>query len=474
MKTKIPTWTRHVMLLTVCSSVFFTSCEEDEKTKTLPEVTTAAVSDVTSTSAIGGGEIVSDGNAEITASGLVYSSTNTTPTLADSKTEETTTDGSFTSTLEGLASNTTYHVRAYATNNVGTGYGEVVEFMTGNAAPVATDVDITFTGDLGFEVELTASYTYSDEESDAEEGTTFQWYIANDMAGAGEEAISGATESIYSIKATDEFKYIRVGVAPKAAAGTSEGVEVKSTFVGPIPEAPETVTFMYNGNEVTYAVITSSVTGRKWMDRNLGALKAADSVRDYHAYGDLFQWGRLADGHQLIIWTQNVTGGSNAPVNETTEENAFSSTDVPGHSLFIKVDGSVPGNWRNPQNTSLWKMPDYINNPCPSGWHIPTPAEWEAEHLETDFIVGSDIRSLSSSLKLTTNGRRNVNGELIVIGQSGVYWSSDGRTSSTTGNFYPYFYSFRVYTDTKVVENSWAQGEHIAAYGYACRCIKDE
>lgn len=461
------------MLLTVFSLALFTSCEEDEKAKMLPEVATAEVSDITTTSAIGGGEIVSNGNADITASGLVYSSTNATPTIADSKTEEATTDGSFTSNLEGLASGTTYHVRAYATNSVGTGYGEVVEFMTGNAAPVASNVNITVTGELGFEAELTAGYNYSDEENDAEAGTTFQWYIANDIAGTGETAISGATMSTYSVKAVDEFKYVRVGVTPKAATGTPEGVVVKSALVGPIPEAPETVTFMYNGNEVTYRVITSSATGRKWMDRNLGAKQVADSLRDYKAYGDLFQWGRLADGHQLITWTQYLTGGSNAPVNGATT--TLSTTDIPSHSLFITNDGDLPNNWRSPQNSALWKSPDYTNNPCPSGWHIPTPTEWEAEHLETDFPEGDDIQFLTNRLKLTTNGRRShSDGSLLTIGQNGQYWSSGGRISSTTGNFYPYFYRVRVTTDTKIVEITWKQLEDLAASGMGCRCIKDE
>jgi uncharacterized protein (TIGR02145 family) len=473
MKTKISMWAGLVLLLTIFSTVFLTSCEEDEKQKTLPEVITAEMSNVSTTSATGGGEIVSDGNDDIAASGLVYSSTNATPTLTDSKTEETMTDDSFISHLEGLTSSTTYHVRAYATNSVGTGYGEVVEFTTGNAPPVATDVDVTFTGDLGFDVGLTASYVYSDAESDDEEGTTFQWYIANDIAGAGETAIASATTSTYSIRAADEFKYIRVAVTPKAATGSLTGVEMKSAFAGPIPESPETVTFIYNTEEVTYAVITSSVTGRKWMDRNLGAQKAAANVRDYEAYGDLFQHGRLADGHQLITWTSNVTEGSlSAPVNGTIETQ--STTDLPGHSSFIAPGSLV--DWRNPKNPTLWQAPNYVNNPCPSGWHIPTKEEWAAENLEMDFAEGADIGLLTNRLKLTSSGaRRYNNGSFSSVGYDIYYWTSSRSTSGT----YSYFYSASLDpadgpNKGKIIIVPWFSSNDGPATGLSCRCIKNE
>src|SRR5690349_15713251 len=98
MKTRLLSWG----LLWMAAATILLSCGDDEKAKTIPEVTTSDVSDVTATSATGGGEITSNGNTEITARGLVYSSTNAAPTLSDSKTEVSDTDDTFTSNLEGL------------------------------------------------------------------------------------------------------------------------------------------------------------------------------------------------------------------------------------------------------------------------------------------------------------------------------------------------------------------------------------
>ncbi len=95
----------------------------------LPTVTTASASAITSTSATSGGNVTGDGGATVTARGVCWN-TSTNPTTANSKTTESGTTGSFTSSLTLLLPGTTYYVRAYATNSVGTSYGSVVSFTT--------------------------------------------------------------------------------------------------------------------------------------------------------------------------------------------------------------------------------------------------------------------------------------------------------------------------------------------------------
>jgi uncharacterized protein (TIGR02145 family) len=106
-------------------------------------LTTAAVTSITSSSAISGGNISSDGGTTITARGVCWG-ISTNPTIAGSHTTDGTGIGSFTSSLTGLIANTTYYVRAYATNSVGTEYGNEVTFATSavytNCGTV-TDVD---------------------------------------------------------------------------------------------------------------------------------------------------------------------------------------------------------------------------------------------------------------------------------------------------------------------------------------------
>ena len=90
---------------------------------------TAAVTSITATTATSGGTIGADGGASVTARGVCWSTT-TNPTTADSKTTDGTGTGTFTSAITGLASGTTYYVRSYATNSVGTTYGPEVSFTT--------------------------------------------------------------------------------------------------------------------------------------------------------------------------------------------------------------------------------------------------------------------------------------------------------------------------------------------------------
>lgn len=95
----------------------------------LPTVTTSPVTDITTTSATCGGNVTDDGGAEVTARGVCWS-TSQNPTVSDSHTEDGTGTGTFTSAITGLTPNTTYYVRAYATNEAGTVYGEEVSFTT--------------------------------------------------------------------------------------------------------------------------------------------------------------------------------------------------------------------------------------------------------------------------------------------------------------------------------------------------------
>jgi hypothetical protein len=97
----------------------------------LSSVSTHTVSDIDQTSALSGGTVIDDGGSTVTVRGVVWS-TGQDPTLEenDGFTEDGTGTGVFTSGLTGLLPNTTYYVRAYATNSVGTAYGDQEQFTT--------------------------------------------------------------------------------------------------------------------------------------------------------------------------------------------------------------------------------------------------------------------------------------------------------------------------------------------------------
>jgi hypothetical protein len=135
-------------------SVFIISCSDDENNSTVPVLTTTSITNITNNSATSGGVVTSDGGANITARGVVWS-TSQNPTIElSTKTVEGTGTGSFTSSITGLLPNTTYYVRAYATNSVGTSYGNNgINFI------FTTDVDVT-TG-------LVAYYPFNGNANDA-------------------------------------------------------------------------------------------------------------------------------------------------------------------------------------------------------------------------------------------------------------------------------------------------------------------
>src|ERR1035437_6882359 len=106
-----------------------------------PVLTTAAISNITQTTASCGGNIISDGGSTVTARGVCWAIFQN-PTKDNGKTTDGTGTGSFTSAITGLTANTTYFVRAYATNSVGTGYGDNVSFTTQQGiGGTVTDID---------------------------------------------------------------------------------------------------------------------------------------------------------------------------------------------------------------------------------------------------------------------------------------------------------------------------------------------
>ena len=98
-------------------------------TLTIPAVTTDTVTNITETTAISWGTVISDGGSPVTVRGACWS-TSSNPTTADNHTTDGSGTGTFVSNMTGLTPGTIYYLRAYATNNIGTSYGNKLTFTT--------------------------------------------------------------------------------------------------------------------------------------------------------------------------------------------------------------------------------------------------------------------------------------------------------------------------------------------------------
>ncbi len=214
---------------------------------------------------------------------------------------------------------------------------------------------------------------------------------------------------------------------------------------------------VYNGTEWTNMIggeasvytpnVTNPTTGEIWMDRNLGASQVAASSTDSDAYGDLYQWGRAAEGHQIRT---SGTTSTNATTAVPNDGNAWDG-------LFITEDSS-PYDWLTPQDNTLWQGVSGTNNPCPSGYRLPTVTEWDAERQS--WSSDNEAGAFASPLKLPVAGQRHYSvGTIHHVGSFGYYWSS---TVNGTDAQNLVFYS-----------NGAAVGGNYRARGFSVRCIKD-
>ena len=139
---KFSTFTRIACFVSlVC---IYTSCRKTETSVEIPKLITQAPASVTSTTAIVGGYVSSDGGSAVTERGICCS-TSHNPEISDIVVLEGKGTGSFQCILSGLEQNTKYFARAYAKNSAGTGYGSEVEFTTeissGGGMGTVTDID---------------------------------------------------------------------------------------------------------------------------------------------------------------------------------------------------------------------------------------------------------------------------------------------------------------------------------------------
>lgn len=304
---------------------------------TLPVLTTTIISGQTQTTAASGGNITSNGGAAITARGVCWS-TSTGPVITGSHTSDGTGSGTFTSTITGLTSGTLYYVRAYATNSVGTAYGNEVTFTS--AAVTVPVLTTTTPSSIGAAAAVSGgNITSAGGGTITARGVCWGTGANPTIAGAHSSDGTGAGSFSSNITGltTGTLYYARAFATN--SAGTAYGPQV--TFFSLLIDA--------EGN--LYNVVLAG--NQVWMAENLRTTK----------YND------------------------NADIPNVTDNTAWSTATAHAYSWYSNNSGykntfGALYNWFTVNSGKL----------CPTGWHVPTDADFGA--LETFLgIAAADVNN---------------------------------------------------------------------------------
>ncbi|NOU46876.1 MAG: hypothetical protein HOO86_07430 [Bacteroidales bacterium] len=314
----------------------------------VPEVTTTVVTNITQTTATSGGNVITDGGATVTERGVCWS-VNQNPTIGDNHTSDGSGTGSYTSNIIGLEANTTYFVRSYATNNVGTSYGDQQIFTT-LQNPVIPEVTTTVVTNISQTTATSGGNVITDGGATVTERGVC-WSTSENPTTADSHTSNGSGTGTYISNITGlvaETNYYVRAYATNSI-GTSYGQNI--AFVSQTTEASLTD---FDGNIYSTIVIGN----QEWLGENLKVTHYNNGAHIINAI-DNNHWVGLNTGG--YCWYNN----DSATYGET-----YGAT----YNWYATVDER--------------KL-------CPIGSHVPTDAEWTI--LET--YLGGNSNNAGGKLK---------------------------------------------------------------------------
>jgi hypothetical protein len=222
-------------------------------------ITTTSVTNITTSSAISGGNVSLDGGSAVTHRGVCWS-TSKMPTILNSRTTDGSGLGNFSSTINGLISGTTYYVRAYATNSVGTSYGTELNFNTAELHPVVSSGIISsITG---------TSATYSGGSASVSGGSSITdkgvcWSTNSNPTVSNSHVSLGAGSGSISASLTSLIPGVTYYVRAYAtnSTGTSYSNQINFTTDNSPPVVSSGSISSITGTSATYSGGSASVSG---------------------------------------------------------------------------------------------------------------------------------------------------------------------------------------------------------------------
>ncbi len=391
---------------------------------TPPVVTTAAVTNITQTTATSGGTVTSDGGAAVTARGVCWS-TSSGPTTAGSHTIDGTGTGTFVSNITGLTGGTLYYVRAYATNSVGTSYGNELTFTTLNLPTVTTAAITNIT-----QTTATSGGTVLSDGGATVTARGVCWSTTSGPTISGNHTIDGTGTGTFVSNLTGltggTLYYVRAYATN--SIGTSYGNELTFTTSNsggqPCPGMP---TVTYEGK--TYNTV--QIGTQCWFKENLNV------------------------GTKIL--------GSQSQTNNGIKEK-YCYADMESNC-------DVYGGLYQWDEAMQYSPTAGVSGLCPSGWHIPTDTEWDTlnNYLGGASVAGGKMKEMGLVHWASPNtSATNSSG---FTGLPGGYYSSNL-------TFNGYFWS-----SSENVSNAWARylsynypdlskDQYIKTKAHSVRCIQ--
>ena len=397
-------------------------------------LTTTAASSITTTTSTSGGNITNDGGTAVTARGVCWS-TSSNPIATGNHTTDGSGTGVFESNLTDLMENTLYFIRAYATNSVGTSYGNELSFKTLTLPAVTTSAvtNITPTSST-----CGGTVTFDGNTSETVRGVC--WSTTPNPTIANSYTTNGSGTGVFTSNLTglspNTLYYTRAYAAN--SVGIAYGNELNFTTLW-VCGASFTINHVAGSiapvtKTVTYGTV-NNIPGEPlkcWISQNLGADHQAT------AYDD------ATEASAGWYWQFNLKQG-------------------------YKIEGDREGTIRTPNTAwigSISENSDWIasNDPCTlelgNGWRIPTSTEWANVDASGNWLNRED--SWNSNLKLHPPGYlpEYDGGRIRYRGYSGGYSSS---TQTSTSNRWHLGIDYG---------NCFVANE-MKANGFSLRCIKD-
>lgn len=390
-----------------------------------PAVTTAEVLDITSSAASCGGTVTSDGGDPVTSRGICWSM-NPEPTIADSVTTNGAGTGAFASQMSGMTGNTTYYVRAYATNNAGTGYGNEISFVTSPAVPVLTTNEVTA-------IMAATATSGGNITSDGGSPITARgvcWSTSPNPDITGNKTSNGTGTGNFNssimLLTPNTTWYVRAYATN--SIGTVYGNEISFN------KTSGTFTDPRDSKVYKWTTIGTQI----WMAENLAYLPSVSPS----------SVGSITVPYYYVFNYQNTV--------VVTAKNTSNYSTYGVLYNWEAAKTACPEGWHLPANSAITKLVNYVGSTPGGKLKEAGTQHWESPNFGA--TNASEFKALGSGIRTI-----NANGWFSDFNKLSRFWTSTTAGSSES-------YMFGLFYDVAIANNGVTANR---ADGYSVRCIKD-